>query len=285
MLFHITHLTRYTYSRRVQLGPHTLRVRPRADGTLRLIRFELQVDPKPRGLPECLDLDGNAIAEPWFADLTSSLTVATTMEVETLRANPFDFLVEAGCRRLPMQLPEDARPLAAAYAAGARGSGPVAELAAATAREAETEVMPFVTRLALRIHSLCTPAVREEGEPQPAEETLARRSGSCRDVAVLFIAACREQGVPARFVTGYHDDGRGRGRNQLHAWCEVYIPGGGWRGFDPSLGLAVAEEHVPLAASAGPRGAAPITGTFLGSEASARLETSIEIRSRSPVAQ
>src|SRR5262245_45125807 len=129
MLFHITHVTRYEYERRVLLDPHVLRVRPRTDGTLRLIRFELQVEPKPRGMPECLDLDGNSTATPWFEGLTSSLTIATSLEVETLRTNPFDFIVEPSCRRLPPVFPEDMRALASAYGAGAQGTGPVAELA------------------------------------------------------------------------------------------------------------------------------------------------------------
>src|SRR6185503_10830770 len=175
MLLHITHATRYAYSRRVMLDPHVLRVRPRTDGTLRLIRFDLQVEPKPRGMPECLDLEGNSVAAPWFESETSSFAVATSMEVETLRRNPFDFIVDPACRRLPMVLPEDLRQLAEAYTAGARRQGPVADLAAATAREAGEEAVPFAAKLAQRIHELCASTLREEGDPFAAEETLARR--------------------------------------------------------------------------------------------------------------
>ena len=285
MLFHITHLTRYSYSDRVLLDPHVLRVRPRTDGTLRLIRFDLQVEPKPRGMPEGVDLDGTSIATPWFEGHTSSFTVGTSLEVETLRRNPFDFFVDPACRRLPMVLPESIRTLAGAYASGARGQGPVAELAAAIARESEGEVVLFVSKLARRIRELCEWTLREEGDPLPAEETLARRSGSCRDLAVLFIAACREQGVPARFVTGYHESGRPSGQRHLHAWGEVYLPGGGWRGFDPSCGLAVTDEHVPLAANADFRGAAPISGTYRGGPVTSNLRVEIDIRAMRSMAQ
>jgi transglutaminase-like putative cysteine protease len=184
-----------------------------------------------------------------------------------------------------MFLPEGLRMKAAAYTAGARGHGPIAELAAATAGEAEGEVVPFATKLALRIHELCASVLREEGDPLPAEETLGRRSGSCRDLAVLFVAACREQGVPARFVTGYHESGGPQAKNYLHAWAEVYLPGGGWRGFDPSRGLAVADEHVPLAAAADFRGAAPISGTIRGGPVTLTMRADIEIRAMRSMAQ
>src|SRR5262245_19549092 len=141
MLFHITHAVRYAYNRRVNLGPHVLRVRPRADGTQRLIRFHLQVEPKPLGLPECIDLEGNAVSEPWFTGSTSSFAVITSIEVETLRTNPFDFIVAPGCRSLPLSYPPALRERLAPYTAAALGHGPVADLAAETARAAGGETV------------------------------------------------------------------------------------------------------------------------------------------------
>jgi transglutaminase-like putative cysteine protease len=177
-----------------------------------------------------------------------------------------------------MVYPEAIRERLAAYTAGAAGGGPVAELARETARAAGGDTVSFLVQLTERLHRECAWTLREEGDPLPPEETLEKRSGSCRDLAVLHAAACAEQGLAARFVTGYHESGRGCGDRYLHAWSEVYIPGGGWRGFDPSRGLAVGEEHVALAASASFRGAAPITGTFRGQGATATMRAEIDIR-------
>jgi transglutaminase-like putative cysteine protease len=285
MLFHVTHATRYAYSKRVHLEPHVLRVRPRANGTQRLIRFDLQIEPKPLGATDCLDLEGNSVVELWFEGLTSSLTIVAAMEVETLRRNPFDFLVEPRCRRLPMLYPASEEERLRAYTAGANGRGAVFDLANLTAREAGGETVPFLIQLAERIKKLCAWTLREEGDPLPPKETLERRTGSCRDLAVLFIAACREQGIAARFVTGYHAGRQESGERHLHAWAEAYVPGGGWRGFDPTHGLAVAEEHVAIAASADFRGAAPISGSLRGEEVSSTMRSEIDIRALQGEAQ
>jgi transglutaminase-like putative cysteine protease len=105
---------------------------------------------------------------------------------------------------------------------------------------------------------------RREGTPNAPEVTLATREGSCRDLAVLFCAACRAVGVTARFVSGYEREASLQENGELHAWAEVYFHGGGWRGYDPSRGLAVADSHVAVAAAADPLLAAPVTGVYRG---------------------
>ncbi len=120
--------------------------------------------------------------------------------------------------------------------------------------------------------------IREHGAPRPGEDTLARKEGSCRDLTLLFIEACRSLGIAARFVSGYHAGAPDQGPRYLHAWAEVYLPGAGWRGYDPSHGLAVAQQHVAIAAAATPQLAAPVSGKVRGDDFTSSLEAQIDIQ-------
>src|SRR5262249_22663127 len=140
----------------------------------------------------------------------------------------------------------------------------VAALSRALAHECQGDTIEFLMRLARRIAETCKSITRDGGDALPAELTLAQRQGACRDLAVLHIEACRQAGLAARYVSGYHEADAGRHDDHMHAWSEVYLPGGGWRGFDPSTGLAVADRHVALAAGAHAASAAPIVGSFRG---------------------
>ncbi len=119
--------------------------------------------------------------------------------------------------------------------------------------------------------------VREEGLPKRPSETLASQEGACRDLTVLYLDLCRWQGLAARFVSGYWRGGKASERRYLHAWAEVYLPGAGWRGFDPSSGLAVGDDHIAVAASPDPDGAAPVFGTYGGGDIQAALEWHLRV--------
>ena len=105
---------------------------------------------------------------------------------------------------------------------------------------------------------------RDSGDPFLPHETLSRGAGACRDTAVLFVDACRSVGIAARFASGYHLNEDADEANELHGWAEAYIPNAGWRGFDPSVGIVVADEHVTVAASSSPQDTAPVTGAYCG---------------------
>jgi len=109
---------------------------------------------------------------------------------------------------------------------------------------------------------------------------LRRKEGACRDLAVLFMDICRSLGLAARFVSGYKYSPDTPDQHELHAWAEVYLPGAGWRGYDPSWGLAVADHHVALAAGPAPQDAMPVTGTFRGTDVLSSLDYSVEIEDR-----
>ncbi len=277
MFFEITHTTSYTFSRPIFLEPHAVRLRPRCDGSQRLIRFDLQIEPTPLGLSECLDLEGNCVALAWFERSTESLRVKTRCEVETLRENPFDYIVHPSAARLPVEYADDLRLSLVPYCSRDSADDGVAHFANSIADEVDRQSLPFLAALNLRIFQMCQVTIREEGEPQPPEATLAYRQGACRDLAVLFMDACRALGLGARFVSGYQEGDPDQERRDLHAWAEVYLPGGGWRGYDPTHGLAVADRHVAVAAGMRPGRAAPITGTFRGTGASSRMQSDVRI--------
>lgn len=260
MRISVSHTTVYRYDRPVLLEPHLVRLRPRDDAAQRLIRHQLEITPRPAGSAWLLDQDGNVVLQAWFDGPTDKLAVFSSFDVETLRGNPYDFLLP-----LPPALDLPATPPAelAPYVTG-RTEGPVRELAESLSAESGRQTMPFLKALAKLLFDHWRQVVRPEGAPLSAMETLQSHEGSCRDLTVLFCACCREVGLPSRFVSGYERESAFGEHSYMHAWAEVYIPGGGWRGFDPSRGLAVGTSHVAVAAAADPAMAAPTSGTYRG---------------------
>jgi transglutaminase-like putative cysteine protease len=206
----------------------------------------------------------------------TSLEIHSRFEVETLRVNPFDFLLESdGALRVPVVYPDALWPSLAPYIA-VEPSGAVEALARAAAIEAGWGTMEFLRVLNRRISDSLRYVVRDHGRPLEGALTLQKGEGSCRDFAVLFAEACRHMRLAARFVSGYETAAAEGDRADMHAWAEVYLPGGGWRGYDPSRGLAVADAHVAVAASISPELAAPVTGSHSGNGGS-QLETAIRL--------
>lgn len=274
----VTHSTSYRYDSPVYHQPHTFRLRPREDGAQHLVRFDLEISPPPAGRTECLDQDGNVVVEAWFDRPQKELDVRSSFEVQTLRHNPFDFhLASVELAALPLVYEGPLRTSMSPYLVSVNIPFSVKELARIVAEETGWKTIPFLSTLNQRIFEMLHHVVRDDGPPLPPERTLAQREGSCRDVAVLFCAACRSQGIPARFVSGYEREAALQEPADMHAWAEVYLQGGGWRGYDPSQGLAVYTAHVSIAAAAHPLLAAPISGTFRGS-ARARMEFNISMQ-------
>lgn len=279
MWFTIFHQIRYSYSRSVFLEPVTLRFRPRCDGSQRLAAFSLEIDPAPAGFTEWRDAEGNDAALAWFTGITNKFEVTARTEVETLRQDPFDFLLtDPGVETLPVRYDETLVTLLAPCRLD-RATPKVSKLGEQVLEESGGKTLGFLALLATRLYEACDLVVRETGNPLPPEETLVGKRGSCRDLAVLFNAVCRTVGLASRFVSGYQAGDRDQERRDLHAWSEVYLPGAGWRGYDPTHGLAVADQHVAVAASYAPEFAGPLGGTFRGTgvEGSMAVDLKIEI--------
>jgi len=276
MNFTVKHTSRYSYSKPVSLQPHIIRLRPRCDGTVRLLRFRAEIEPKPAVLAECLDIEGNSVLHAWFRETTTHLTIETSFEVETLRENPFDYLLAGQADTLPINYGEDLSGSLAPYLQRADDESTVANFAHSIAEAAGGRTIEFLNALNSEIYTTCPISIRETGAPYPPEYTLEHRTGSCRDVAMLYIDACRVVGIAARFVSGYRPTSTGSQRRYMHAWPEVYLPGGGWRGYDPTHDMAVNDEYVALAACREPLAATPIEGGFRGTGAASSLEAHIE---------
>lgn len=272
MRIDVEHTTRYSYGAPVFLEPMTIRLRPGGDDAQRVVGNSMRIDPEPAGTTDLIDAEGNLVTRAWFDGLHEQLSIKVRSEVVTLRENPFDYILLEPVS-LPVEYPRHEISALARFR-----SEQASPTVLAFANEGPEDLQAFLAYLTGRLHGFGR-YIREEGDPLPAEETLSARTGSCRDLAVLMMDACRARGLAARFVSGYAEGDPEEPEQHMHAWCEVYIPGGGWRGYDPTLGVAVADRHVWLARAPDPRGAAPTGGTYRGSVAS-KLDVSLKVRVR-----
>lgn len=285
MRYRISHTTRYTYRQPVFLQHHVVRLTPRSHGTQTLNQFDIQVEPKPQLQSPIMDLDGNTTVGLWFANAsTSYLLIKTFAEVDTHCTNPFNYFTPGWASQLPMDYPSSLANSLRPYFdnQGLPLAASVVEFAQGLLHEVNHQIGDFLLALTQRIYGDCTYITRHEGAPFPPGLTWQKQQGSCRDFVVLFMAACRAIGLAARFVSGYQEGDLDQAAHDLHAWAEVYIPGGGWRGFDPTHGLAVSDRHIALAAAPDPAQAAPVTGTLReGNATQANLTSQIQISTRS----
>lgn len=278
MHFNIVHTTTYTYPQAVVLGPHVLRLRPRSTAEQQVLNFALAIDPQPPGINPILDTDGNATVRCWWPEMTlTTLQVTATSEVLTLCTNPFNFLLESGATHFPLDYPSSLQAMLHPYVYQDRDTI-ATQLAQKIALDVDGNVLEFLTTLNQQIHQNCKYQIRETGQPFPPWMTWAQKQGTCRDFVMLFIAACRGMGLAARFVSGY-EAGDPDHEQALHAWAEVYLPGAGWRGYDPTMGLVVCDRHVALVASAWPQHTTPIVGGLNGRASQPTLTYTVNVHS------
>jgi transglutaminase-like putative cysteine protease len=283
VLYQISHQTTYNFSQPVILKPHLLRLRPRSDRFNQLQSFSLSVLPLTQGSSDFIDLDGNNLIKLWFDQPTKKLSIQTLARVETSCTNPFAYLLEPWAITLPFDYPssvlQQLEPYLRPYSFVQDSSA--LELAQEMAIATQGNTLDFLFTLNQRIYQNCEYITRDIGEPFPAGVTWRNKQGSCRDYAVLFMEVCRAIGIAARFVSGYQEGDAEQQSRDLHAWVEIYLPGAGWRGYDPTLGLIVSDRHIPLAASAIPKYAAAVEGTVtpveMDANTAAELQTQISL--------
>jgi transglutaminase-like putative cysteine protease len=262
-VYNIEHAIEYRYSQPVIFAPHQLRLYPRSNVQQSVLSFDLAIDPLPQQISESIDLDGNNSILIWFDDtLTSNLKIQTKTQVSTHLNNPFNYLLEPWAERLPIDYPHSLYQQLQPYLAGylSHSIDPIAaELAGEIWHSVDGKTIPFLTELNQQIYHNCQYSLRHTGAALPPSIVWKHRSGSCRDLVVLFIEVCRSVGLAGRFVSGY-EAGAETDDRHLHAWAEIYLPGAGWRGYDPTHGLVVAANHIALSASPFPAQTTPVEG-------------------------
>jgi len=265
MLLSIRHTTSYTYDHPVILDPHCLRLTPRADGYKFLLERSLDIIPEPVSISASVENDGSISHWVHFKGETKVFTVESKARISLITdKNPFDFLVyPQSCLTLPMIYPPQVSRELRTFLMADNIALSVKKFAFKVLEDAKGQTMDFLVNLAQRMKREFVYEFRHAGAPFQPEDTLDSKRGSCRDWAILYMAAANAVGLAARFVSGYYFDEKPE-LADLHAWVEIYIPGGGWRGFDPSLGLACYGHHIALATGASAIDAAPIQGTFKG---------------------
>jgi transglutaminase-like putative cysteine protease len=284
MLYHVVHQTHYEYSRPVFLEPHLIRLHPRCDPFQRISDYAITITPEPAGISLGLDAENNPFHLAWFHGITESLQVVVNFDVETLLANPFNSFLTAG-ELFPLVLhAAETPPLAACLdiqpLMNNEERGMLGDLVREIRDGARHNILLFLKLLTVHLFEHIEKISRHEPGLQPIGQTLTGGGGSCRDTALVFIGACRLAGIPARFVSGCQEGDVDVVEADLHGWAEVYLPGFGWRGFDPTHGLAVADHHIVYAASAIWEDTAPLTGTFRGTDATATMSHQITMERR-----
>ncbi len=265
------HVTRYHYDRPVNLGPQIVRLCPAPHSRTRVSSYSLQVTPPQHFVNWQHDPNGNRIARFVFPERTSEFSVTVDLVADLEVVNPFDFFIEPGAETFPFAYSEELRDELASCLTPEPAGAELKRFLAGLPIEPRRTV-DFLVELNQHLQKQIRYVIRLEHGVQTVERTLAAAQGSCRDTAWLLVQVLRHIGLAARFVSGYliqlkpdlkpldGPAGAAADFTDLHAWTEVYLPGAGWVGLDPTSGLLCGEGHLPLAASPHYAAAAPISG-------------------------
>ncbi len=277
----LEHRTSYTFDRLVEVHPHVVRLRPAPHSRTPIEAYSLQIEPADHFINWQQDAFGNYLARLVFPNRARSLTITVGLIADMKVINPFDFFIEDWAETIgfeyPKALSDDLKPYLRPVDEHGEGSGP-GDLTQAWVKNfsvaSGTRTIDFLVALNRAVNADVGYSVRMEPGVQTPDVTLRTGIGSCRDSAWLLVSILRQLGLAARFVSGYlvqltsdvealdGPSGPAADFTDLHAWAEVYVPGAGWIGLDPTSGLFAGEGHIPLSATPHPESAAPITGAI-----------------------
>ena len=265
--YKILHRTYYNFSGAVTLGPHYLRLRPREDYDLHIESSTLTITP-PATLLWHRDVEGNSVATATFTELANQLAIESEVIIQQFNETPLDFLVTDYAVAYPFAYQPDDRIMLLPHMAF-----PEEKTKTQLTKWIESFWQPkepiqtytLLQRLASHINQTLSYRIREEPGVQTVAQTLEFGTGSCRDFALLFMETARCLGLASRFVSGYlHAPPSANDYGATHAWAEVYLPGAGWKGFDPTVGAMAGTDHFAVAVARLPESVPPVEGTFVG---------------------
>ncbi len=260
----IRYETIYRYDRAVRFSPHDVRLFPRTDRFLQITRLEFQTKPGTT-VRFGRDVFDNVVASCFFDEPSEMLELRLALDVEATKKNPFDFVLSRRAVQMPFNYEEDIASIICAYCKRQTGESVSLPDWRPPSQESPRETVATLVELTKTLHRTISYERREEGAAQSPAETLRRQRGACRDTAVLLAELLRDLGLAARVVSGYlreTDEEVRRAEGSLHAWTEVFLPGAGWIGLDPTNGIFCNDNFIAAAVGLRPADITPISGSF-----------------------
>ncbi len=288
----LQHITHYTYDRPVALGPQVIRLRPAPHCRTKISSYALKILPQKHFINWQQDAQGNWLARLVFPEKATQFRIEVDLHAEMVVFNPFDFFIDPYAEAFPFNYANDILAELAPYFELEPSNGPLDDFVR-TIDKSNKRTIDFLVDLNAQIQSMIRYVIRMESGVQSPDETLALRSGSCRDSAWLLIQILRRLGFAARFVSGYliqlkeyidpieGPTGTDHDFTDLHAWVEVYIPGAGWIGLDATSGLLCGEGHLALCSAPHFRSCAPVSGVVEPAECNFNFEMHV-VRLKEP---
>lgn len=281
MLIQVWHHTQYLYESPVSLGIHRLYLYPQHRPYFRIEHQKFEILPHPVGQNFRQDLAGNWYNQSWFTGETESMELTSEWIFKLSKFNPFDFILDKSFEERGWNDPyfQFTYQEQTAFLIPFLQASPSDQFRdfLLEIKKGSSGLIDFLVNLNQEIHGNWTHQIREESDLWTPLETFTKKQGACRDLAFMQMQMLREIGLAARFVSGYAFNPELEDGHELHAWIEVFLPGAGWVGLDPSLGLFTDHHHIPLACHPDPGRTLPVQGTFAGSGIS-HLYTRVDIR-------
>lgn len=289
---HIIHSTIYRYEKAVRFGVHQLRIRPFEDHEKEILDFSLKIEPAHK-IRWAYDQFQNAVGYLEVTKASQTLAITSELHVKLRNENPFDFILEPYCTEIPFhytpQEQIDLNPFLQPLYPNERKT--VLEWVQPFLNtHGKAKTIDFLIAINRAIPRLMTYQARHESGTQSPSQTIRHRRGACRDFAVLLMELCRHLGIAARFVSGYlvnvrdeKDSSQNFAAGAMHAWTQVYLPGAGWKDFDPTCGILTSNEHLRVAVGRTPEQTTPILGSYLGKEkVDLGFEVDVKVRKTEP---